>query len=110
MFKIALTETYEHPVIIEIPGDKKRHEFTGTFRRFSQSELDDLREQIQDAQLDDAQFCREVLVGWKGVRDEDGAEIEFNSGNQDKLLDIYPVASSIVQAFYASIAGAKLKN
>ncbi len=110
MFKIALTETYEHPVIIEIPGDKKRHEFTGTFRRFSQSQLNDMREQITNSSLDDAQFCREVLVGWKGVRDEDGAEIEFSNSNLDKLLDIYPVANSIVAAFYNSISGAKLKN
>jgi len=110
MFKIALTETYEHPVIIDIPGDKKRHEFTGIFHRFSQGELNDMRERIQNEALDDKAFCREVLAGWKGVRDEAGDEIEFGDGNLDRLLDIYPVAASIVKAFYESISGAKLKN
>lgn len=110
MFKIALTETYESPVLIELPGEKKKHEFTGIFNRFSQDELNTLRERIQSEELNDKQFCAEVLAGWKGVRDESGEELEFTNSNLDKVLNIYPVAASIVSAFYASISGAKLKN
>jgi len=110
MFKIALTETYEHPITVEIPGDKKKHEFVGIFNRFGRDELDAMRARISADELDDKAFSSEVLAGWRGVRDADGNEMDFTPANLDLLLDIYPVASSIVMAFYASISGAKLKN
>lgn len=109
MFKIALTETYTAPVVVELPGSKTRNTFDAVFRRLSQPEIDALLERVKEGALSDAGFVREVVAGWRGVADENG-ELEFTEANLDRLLEIFPVAGCIVEGFFASIAGAKQKN
>lgn len=109
MFKIALAPTYVAPVTIEVPGSKTKQVFDAEFKRLSQPELTALTERVKTGELDDAAFVLQVMVGWKGVSDENG-ELAFSVSNLDTLLEIYPVARCIVEAFFASLAGAKQKN
>lgn len=109
MFKIALTETYTAPVSVELPGTKTKQVFEAEFRRLSRDEITRLYSRAGESEIDDAGFCREVMVGWRGVSDETGP-IEFSPAALDTLLAIYPLAACIVQSFNASLAVAKQKN
>jgi Phage tail assembly chaperone len=109
MFQIAQSETYTAPVTVESPGVKTKQTFDAEFRRLSQAEVKAMYEKARTGEIDDAQFCREIVVGWSGIKDEHG-EVDFSPRALDSLLEIYPLASSIVQAFNASIAGSRTKN
>lgn len=109
MFQIAQKETYLAPVSVEMPGVKVKQSFDAEFRRLSQAEIKTLYEKARASEIDDAQFCREIVVGWNGIKDAHG-EVEFSHAALDSLLEIYPLASSIVQAFNTSIEGSRAKN
>lgn len=113
MFKIATSQTYFFPVAVELPGDNGKTSkvtFDAEFRRLTQTQLEDFTGRVKDGSLTDDAFVREVLVGWKGVQDEDGNDLPFSEGNRDMLMDIYPVRSSVIKAFFESISGARAKN
>jgi len=109
MFKIAQSETYKQVVVVQIPGSKAKNSFEIEFKRLPQSEVTSTLQRIKDAEITDVDFCREIVLGWKGVADEDG-EMEFNEENLSVLLEIFPVPRTIVQAYFDSIVGAKAKN
>ena len=113
MFKLSTTPTYFATVSVEFPdgdGKTKRATFDAEFRRLSQSELESFQQRVSDGILTDSGFAAEVLVGWRGVKDEDDSDLPFSEANRERLLDIYPVRPSVIKAFYESIAGAKAKN
>lgn len=112
MFKIAVTETYLAPVEVQLPGSKSKQTFEVEFLRLSQDELNALVARAKGGEVDDRQFAREVVVGWnaKHVQDADGGSVEFSAQALENLMGIYPVPSAIVDAFYNSISGARLKN
>lgn len=111
-FKIAVSETYPHAVIVQLPGEKTPRKLELDFHRFSQAALADLTTRSRAGEIDDKQFGREVVAGWgaKAVTDEAGDAVEFSASALEGLLDIYPVPASIVTGFYESIGGAKQKN
>ena len=63
-----------------------------------------------DVSVNDTEFAREVLVGWAGVTGDDGQEIPYSVEAARRLLEVPLVAGAIVQAFFASLTGAKRKN
>jgi len=111
-FKLAVSETYPHAVIVQLPGEKTPRKLELDFYRLSQAQLTDLSARSRAGEIDDKQFGREVVAGWSGkaVTDEAGDAIEFNASALEQLLEVYPVPASIVTAFYESIGGAKQKN
>lgn len=109
MFQIAQTESYFAPVTVELPGVKSKQVFDVEFVRLTQDEIASLYEKSRELTIDDKDFCRRVVVGWNGVSDQHGA-VEFSATALDALLQIYPVAASIVQAYNASLLGARAKN
>ena len=111
-FKLAISETYTATVCVALPGDKVEKKFDVEFHRLRQAELDELIGAIKRGEMDDEQFARRVLAGWNArhVLDADGNAVEFSSSALDELLGIFPVPASIVQAFFDSIGGARLKN
>lgn len=112
MFKIAQSPEYVWPVSVQLPTDGGRSEkanFDATFRRISQTRMDEIRKGITAGDINDADLAREVLVGWKGVVD-DGGEVPYSEGARDRLLDIPMVSSAIVMALLESLSGARRKN
>jgi hypothetical protein len=109
MFKISVSPSYSYPVTVDLPGARVKPTFDAVFKRLPQSELDVLIEKVKSNEMDDAGFVREVLVGWKGVSDETG-ELVFSEENLSSLLNVYPVARCVVEAFYASLTGVNAKN
>jgi len=102
MFKLGKSDSFTYPVKIEIPGENGRprvETFDGLFRRASREEFQAKMEAAKTGDLDDLALAREVLIGWRGVQDEDGAELEFNATNCELLLNVWPVCPAVVQAW-----------
>ena len=74
-------KTFKWPVEVQEPSDKKpgkfeKSEFTAIFKRVKMSELEGVSESEGVSQL------KKVLVGWEGIKDEDGDEIEIDAEAQ----------------------------
>lgn len=110
MFDVAITPKYQAPVTAHLPGEAKARQFIAWFKRFEQAEVEDISARAKAGELDDKQLCREVMAGWEGIRDPSGEPMTFDPANLETLLAVYPVPAGIVQAFYDSISGARLKN
>jgi hypothetical protein len=109
MFKISQKPTYSWPVTVNLPVDGGKFEkqtFDAEFKRLTQSQI----KAHLEANASDFDFGKDVLVGWKGVTDDSGAEVPFSESSRDQLLEIPAVSSAVTVAFYESIAGAKRKN
>lgn len=112
MFKIVQNPTYSWPVTVEFPSDGGRVEkatFDVEFKRLSQTRLNEITEAIGKSTITDGDLAREVIVGWSGITDENGA-VPYSEAARDQLLDIPLVAGAIVMAMFNSITGAKRKN
>lgn len=109
MFHIAQKETYTAPVVVEMPGVKAKQTFNAEFKRLSQDEINALFGKVKSSEIDDKQFCRDVLAGWTGVNDADG-ELIFSAESLESVLNVYPLPAAIVQAYSESLTGARLKN
>lgn len=111
MFIISQKDTFTWPVQVEIPGEGKaiKAQFTAEFRRLPQSRMDEIL--AADTPPSDAELVREVMVGWKDVKDEAGTELEFNQVNLAQLLEVTGMRAIIGRAFMeAMLGGAKRKN
>ena len=109
MFKLATQPSFIVPVTVILPGSKTRNTFDVEFVRQTAAEIAALQQRIQAENLDDAGLCRELVIGWKGVADEEG-ELEFSPSQLDRVLSVYPVARCIVETYFASLAGARAGN
>lgn len=113
MFVLAKSANYFWPVSISLPasgGKFEKHVFDAHFKRLAQSHVRKLIEGAESGTVTDLDFCREVLVGWKGIQDGDGQEVPFSETSLIELLEIPMVAKSIVLTYMESIAGAPRKN
>src|SRR6059058_3658975 len=110
MFVLKKGNEYTWPVSFETPSDGgkfDRHSFDCVFRRIPQSKI---KEMVSNTGMNDAEFVREVLVGWKGIKDEQGQEIPFSELSLEEILDVPGLSGAIATAYLESIAGAKRKN
>lgn len=113
MFKVAQLPAYTWPVTVDFPidgGKTRAVQFTAKFRRLSQSEVVKQQEEINAGEISDRDIIDAVLIGWAGVADESGVELEFNHDNLDMALEMFPVRPSIVRAYFDSLKNAKQKN
>ena len=112
-FILAQSDSYSWPVTVEFPVDGGRFEkqtFDAEFKRLPQSRIEQVIERSNDVSVNDTEFAREVLVGWAGVTGDDAQEIPYSVEAARRLLEVPLVAGAIVQAFFASLTGAKRKN
>jgi hypothetical protein len=112
MFKLNRSDTFTWPIEVSIPADGGKfvkETFDAVFERYSQQQIHDLRAEIEDRKLTDADFARRVVKGWRGVT-EDGAEVPFSVVAFDQLLNVPNTAAAIVVGFMEAHAGATRKN
>jgi len=105
--------TYKWPVTVQIPIDGGKYEktkFEAEFKRLTETRILEINELITKGKIVAVDLCKEVLVGWEGIEDDDGNEEAFSEANKKKLLNVPRVAQFISEAFYSSIEGAKRKN
>lgn len=113
MFVLKQSDTYTWPVTVKFPVSGGRHteeKFDAEFKRITQSKIRDIQQRIADDQLTDIDLAKDVLVGWKGVLDENKNEIPFSIEAKDQLLEVALVGSAVAAAFFESFSGAKRKN
>lgn len=113
MFRIAQKQSYSWPVKVRRAESGGRFDtltFDATFRRLPQPEVERLVERAGTGEISDRPFCHEVLEGWAGVSDENGAELAFSPTNLDRLLDEVGVAAALIEAYFESLASARRKN
>ncbi|KYP10546.1 MAG: hypothetical protein A0129_12170 [Limnobacter sp. CACIAM 66H1] len=112
-FKLKLSPTYSTPVNIEIPVDGGRFEkstFDAEFKRLTTDELNALLARQQEANRTDQDMIADVLVGWKGLRDEDDQEVPFSETNREALFKVVQAVPALTKAFFTSIANVRQKN
>lgn len=105
-FKVRKISSYEWPVKVQVPhnGRFKEETFTGIFKKLSRSAFNDLLEQGDDA------LVQEIMIGWKGIVDEDGEEIEFSDEALREFADDPFFLRGLITSFTESLTGAQAKN
>lgn len=121
-FKIQTASFYEWPVSGELAG--ARWSFTAQFAFLRQERIEQLTQQLARRQRlleigqDDPELegvharavAAEVLVGWSGVTDDDGAVQEFTPSARERMLQIQGVAIEVCNAWAESLQGARRGN
>ena len=98
---------YEWQVTVETPdkGKFKQETFTAKFKNIGRKAFAKLVEE-----QDDEDFVKSVLVGWSGVKDDEGNDVPFNDENFEALTDNHFIVKGIIEAFGQSMRGASEKN
>jgi len=124
-FVLKQSATYSWPVTFDVPADGGRfvkQSFDAEFARPTQSRIVEIQEAVYkrlrsiqndqetDGMITDQEIAQEVLVGWSGVDDGEGAEVPFSEKAKAQVLDVPSVSASIVEAFFDSLKGAKKKS
>lgn len=92
-FVLKRKETFLWPVKLQLPGDGEYQKETIELE-FKSIKADEFQKMLEKKEDDEA-FARQLVVGWKGVTDEDGNEVVFNEENFAALLQNMGVASQI---------------
>lgn len=110
-FVIKQSDSYAWPVTLEVPGDGRHEKFTFDveFKRVGQTRINELVKGGTEGLISDRQTCEELVVGWKGVSDDNG-DLAFSQKALASVLDIAGVERAIVVAWIESLSGAKRKN
>ena len=111
-FILKQTDSYVWPVTVELPVDGGRfekHSFDAEFKRLSQSRIEEIMEDVVKGDAKDREVAAEILIGWRGVSDDNG-DIPFSEKARNDLLNIPLVSASTIKAWMESLAGAKRKN
>lgn len=87
-------------------GSLETHEFTAEFKRLKRDEAEALMKSGQLAYM----ALADVLVGWSGLKGEDGAELPFTAQYRDALLQIPHAIVALWDAFLLNTSGAARKN
>lgn len=104
MIKLITTPEYDWDVSTD------HGKFTGTFRRVTQSRVDQIVEQLNAATLKDPELVDEVFAGWRDVEGSDGQPLAVTPGNRALLLDVVGIRAAVIRAWFDSISGAPRKN
>lgn len=111
---ISLTKErrVEWPVHVDFAldgGKSVRQTFTAVYLLLPKSERDQL---MAEAGLDaDAPLVRRVLVGWKGlVNDDTKEEIPFSEEVREALIEMDEVRFAIAQTYFKASSGGRRKN
>ena len=102
MFNISPNPSYEHDLIVTIPGQSPE-KITLTFKRAFIADLEKMFE------LTPVELLTEYIQGWSGVADGVNA-IPFTEENKAKALQIPQFVTQARDALFDSIRGAKEKN
>lgn len=108
MFKLATKPTYKRIISVNVPldmGKSEKQTFNMEFRRLSVTETKELVEEAQSAGVSDEDMIKRYAVGWDGIKDEDGNDLDFTAKNLEELMDIPYVRKAIMQAFVEDVFG-----
>ncbi len=102
-------KTFKWPVEVQEPSDTKpgkfeKSEFTAIFKRVKMSELEGVTES------EGVSLLKKVLVGWEGIKDEDGDEIKFSEAELDDFADDVDWLKAVLAAYTKTYGEAQAGN
>ena len=102
-------KTFKWPVEVKEPSETKpgkfdSHEFTAIFNRVARSVLEGVTES------EGASLLKKVLVGWEGIKDEDGDEIKFSEAELDDFADDVDWLKAVLAAYTSTYGEAQAGN
>ncbi len=103
-FVLKAPTSYKWPVEYHAPidgGQRQKMTFDAEFLPLSPK---DAQDRLSNA--NDVEGAALVLIGWKGITDQDGAEVPFSEEARDRLLAIPMMGSCIMTAYNDSLRGA----
>lgn len=108
-FIVKKVTNYFWPVKYDEPsnGTFDTQTFDAEFKRLSASRYKKL---LNAKDTNDELFCTEVLIGWKGIQDESGAEIPYSETKKAEFIDRSGFARAVSVAYIESVNGQKIKN
>jgi len=123
-FVLKSSSSYSWPVTFYQPenGTRKEHSFDAQFKQLPQTRINEIQvlvqkrvKAIQEGEEDtsgitDQSIANEVLVGWEGIEDGEGAPVPFSNKTKKQILDIPMLASAIIESYFDSLVEAKAKN
>jgi len=93
MFCITPSPTFTIDVNLSSPGSDKSTPVSVTFRHKGAAELKLWQQQAQERKTE-AEFLGEVIAGWSGFVDQEGAPVDYTPAALEALLDAFPSAGS----------------
>ena len=98
---------YDWQVTVETPdkGKFKQETFTAKFKNIGRKAFAKLVEE-----QDDEDFVKSVLVGWSGIKDEEGNDVPFDEDNLEAVMENHYIVQAIIVAYGESMKGASEKN
>ena len=106
-FVLKKSASVTWPVVIKKGSDGgkfKEHKFNALFKEIGRERFNELIDEGDEA------LTEEILLGWDGIKDEEGNSIEFNEENKKILLDDFTVMKSIIECYGQFITGGVEKN
>lgn len=109
MLKIVKNPEFTSKVKVQVPleGGPQEQSFTARFRALSVSETEAFNMLTTESV---SEWLRRILIGWEGVRDEDGDELPFSDAAREQLIDVPFVRMAVIAAYNAAMLGAKRGN
>ena len=110
-FLLATPATVDLAVKMNPPGQRSG-EITLTVRYLRVSERRALIERLQDENetLTDEALADELVTGWRGLADAQGAEIPYEGAALHDCMDIPYFARGVTDALIEHLFGARAKN
>lgn len=100
-------DRYTTTVKVKQAGSDTTESFSATFKKLTQSEF----QKLMSAGKLDREITDEVLLGWKGIKDDEGNEISFdNDEEREMVLQISGFCGSIVAKMVEDNTGGRIKN
>ena len=123
-FVLKSSSSYTWPVTFYQPenGTRKEQSFDAQFKQLPQTRINEIQvlvqkrvksiqEGVEDTSgITDQSIANEVLVGWEGIEDGEGAPVPFSNKTKKQILDIPMLASAIIESYFDSLVEAKAKN
>jgi hypothetical protein len=121
-FVLNKKATYFWPVRITLAADDGGQRTVETldleFRRLAQSRIDAIvkqaksaeRSQDENDELHDQEVCKELVAGWRNVKNDAGDELPFSDAAFIVFLEIQTVPGQVIRAWFESLQDGKRKN
>ena len=102
--------SYWWPVVYFYPvdgGKFEKHTFDVEFKYINQ---DEIKKELETKSSTDADFCKKIITGWRGIESKPGVELPFSEQSLDQVLKEPGMAKKLVSTFLESVQTAAAKN
>tara|TARA_B100000945_G_scaffold286937_1_gene258178 strand:- start:3 stop:338 length:336 start_codon:yes stop_codon:yes gene_type:complete len=103
-------KTFKWPVVVREPSETdagvyEENEFIGIFKRLKVSEYQDAADNKSEFEM-----LKMMLVGWEGIKEENGDDIPFNNQNLKDMMEDSYWLRAVSESYTKSLVDEKVKN